>query len=95
MSPPIYQTGPYIAPNPLPVTGSGTAISPSGLPVAVDPTTGQAIDPSTGLPVDTSGTSSATSGGFDLSSLTSMSIFGIPVLYIALGIGAYMLLKKR
>jgi hypothetical protein len=93
MSPPLYQTGPVVVPIGSPVPPGGTPIDPTtGMPVATDPTTGQAIDPSTGLPL---GSSTPAAGGLDLSSLTSASIFGIPILYIGIGIAAWYFLKKR
>jgi hypothetical protein len=64
-------------------TTATTVLNPStGQTVAVDPTTGATIAP-------------AASSGFDLTSILSGSIFGIPTLYIIIGVGAYFLFFKR
>ena len=85
-----YQRGPYMGP-PLTATGQGPIVTrvPAGSPAA-----GQTIDPTTGLPTTTQ-TAPTPAGGFDISSLLNAQVFGIPVLYIALGLAAYFLFFKK
>ena len=95
----VYSGSPY--------PGSVLTPVPTTLTTTVNPVTGQTqttssvggqVDPTTGLP--TTGQAPApSSSGFDLGSmlsgLTSMQIFGIPVIYIAGGLLLYFFFFKK
>lgn len=92
---PIGQS--FGAPTSVPqITAAGAGIYQTG-PFVGPALTPDLTAPSTGAGQATTptGTTTTTSGGFDLSSLTSATIFGIPILWIGLGLAAYFLFFKK
>jgi len=89
----IYTQGPTRGPMLQPVTSPPiiTTVNPV---TGTTSATGQTIDPTTGLPT-TSQAPAPAAGGFDLSSLTSMTILGIPVLWIGVAAVVYFVFLKK
>jgi hypothetical protein len=86
---PDYATVDNWGARPIGSATGGPYYAPPSMPQPVTSTPTTTIDPTTGLPVATSATS-----GFDISTLLSGTIFGLPS-WIVLGAAAYFLFFRK